>query len=155
MKQFKIKPEHYDAWGVTEDTSIVTEDEIARLAQSWGMNIDDLMEQVEEEEDTMKITTTERTVTDRHFNGFHQIVTEAPEKVERIEVIGSLDELLAYSRERDVLIRRSEATERLFPSWDGDARFAILANGEPVLYATRASEFGSARLTTVAHGVVE
>lgn len=103
----------------------------------------------------MKITTTERTYTDRHFNSFHQIVTEAPEKVTRIEVSGTLDELLAYSHERDVLIARTEATESLFPSWDEEARFAILANGEAVQFASRVPHFGSAYLTIVARGTVE
>ena len=103
----------------------------------------------------MKITTTERTYTDRHFNSFHQIVTEAPEKITRIEVSGTLDELLAYSHERDVLIARTEATESLFPSWDEDSRFAILSNGEAGQFADRASQYGSAYLTIVARGTVE
>lgn len=103
----------------------------------------------------MKITTTERTYSGYHINGFNQIVREEPEKYEKVEVSGTVDELIAYSHERDVLIRRTDATEFLFPSWDEDARFAILANGEAVIYATRASEFGSARLSTVANGTIE
>lgn len=47
MKTYNIKPEFLSAWGseTTEDT-IVTESEIQRLSNEWGVSVDDLMEQV-------------------------------------------------------------------------------------------------------------
>lgn len=50
MKTYKIKPEFLSAWGeeTTEET-IITEAEIERLSSEWGVSVDTLMEQVEEE----------------------------------------------------------------------------------------------------------
>ncbi len=47
MKTYNIKPEFLSAWGneTTED-AIVTEAEIQRLSNEWGVSVDDLMEQV-------------------------------------------------------------------------------------------------------------
>lgn len=47
MKVYNIKPEYLSAWGneTTEDTT-VTEAEILRLANEWGMDVEALMEQV-------------------------------------------------------------------------------------------------------------
>ena len=48
MKQYRIKPEYYDMWGVCEGNDIVTADEIDRLANEWETPVEALMEQVEE-----------------------------------------------------------------------------------------------------------
>ena len=47
-KYYRVKPEHYDAWGASEITHVVTEKEIKRLAAEWDKTKDELMEQVEE-----------------------------------------------------------------------------------------------------------
>lgn len=47
MKTYKIKPEFLSAWGseTTEDT-VITEAEVERLAREWGMDLEDLKEQL-------------------------------------------------------------------------------------------------------------
>lgn len=51
MKTYKIKPEFWSNWGseINEDSAMVNEEEIERLAYEWGVSVDDLMSQVEEE----------------------------------------------------------------------------------------------------------
>ena len=48
---YKIKPEFWSNWGseIDEDSAIVNEEEIKRLAFELGVSVDDLMGQVEEE----------------------------------------------------------------------------------------------------------
>jgi hypothetical protein len=51
-KQYRVKPEYYDAWygsaPTSEITGIVALNDITRLAAEWGMPVEELMEQVEE-----------------------------------------------------------------------------------------------------------
>ena len=58
MKTYRIMPEYLTLWGedTTEDTVITTE-EIERLAAEWGKPVEELMDQLtenEEEDHTMK-----------------------------------------------------------------------------------------------------
>lgn len=49
MKQYKIKPEHYDYWGIAdENDAVVDMTEIVRLAIEWDTTVAELIEQVEE-----------------------------------------------------------------------------------------------------------
>lgn len=49
MKQFMIKPEYYDYWGIADETDAVVDmAEIERLAIEWDTTVAELMEQVEE-----------------------------------------------------------------------------------------------------------
>lgn len=46
MKTYTIKPEFLSAWGSeTTENNIVTESEIQRLSNEWGVSVDNLMEQ--------------------------------------------------------------------------------------------------------------
>ncbi len=47
MKTYNIKPEFLSAWGSeTTEATTVTEPEIQRLSNEWGVSVDDLMAQV-------------------------------------------------------------------------------------------------------------
>ena len=49
MKQYRIKPEFWSAWGnEVDENSIVDENEVKRLSYEWGIPVDDLMEQLDE-----------------------------------------------------------------------------------------------------------
>ena len=49
MKQYRIKPEFWSAWGeAVDENTIIDTAEIERLAREWDMTVDALMEQVEE-----------------------------------------------------------------------------------------------------------
>lgn len=52
MKQYKVKAEFVDEWygGNDYTDELISEDEIKNLAADWGMSVDDLMDQVEEQE---------------------------------------------------------------------------------------------------------
>ena len=47
MKKYKIKSEYYDYWGADDSTSIVTYEEIERLAYEWDCSIEELLDQVD------------------------------------------------------------------------------------------------------------
>ncbi len=54
-KNYKVKAEYQDAWfgGLPTDeigAAVVSEEEIQRLACEWGMTVDELMDQVEEDD---------------------------------------------------------------------------------------------------------
>lgn len=58
MKQYKVKPEYWDKWygGMSADEigdAIVTEDEINRLSIEWGVDVFDLLAQVDVDENYM------------------------------------------------------------------------------------------------------
>ena len=51
---YRIRPECYDLWTDSTDygrDSLITADEVERLARDWAMPISKLMEQVEEAND--------------------------------------------------------------------------------------------------------
>jgi hypothetical protein len=47
MKTYTIKPEYVDLWGseISNDT-VITEDEVERLAEEWETPVDELLEQL-------------------------------------------------------------------------------------------------------------
>ena len=49
MTKYRIRPEYLDAWGATEETSLVTMSDIQLLAVGWGLSVADLLYQVTEE----------------------------------------------------------------------------------------------------------
>ncbi len=49
-KLYRILPEYYDLWGCTSDTCVITESDMLRLCEEWGITVDEAMEQLEEED---------------------------------------------------------------------------------------------------------
>jgi len=47
MKQYRIKDDRRESWGDGWE-SVVTEDEVRRLANEWGVSFDDLLDDLEE-----------------------------------------------------------------------------------------------------------
>ena len=47
---YRILPEYYDEWGCTSDTCVITESDMLRLCEEWGITVDEAMEQLEEED---------------------------------------------------------------------------------------------------------
>lgn len=47
MKQYRIKDNRRESWGDGWE-SVVTEDEVRRLAKEWGVSFDDLLDDLEE-----------------------------------------------------------------------------------------------------------
>jgi len=47
MKQYRIKDDRRERWGDGWE-SVVTEDEVRRLANEWGVSFDDLLDDLEE-----------------------------------------------------------------------------------------------------------
>jgi hypothetical protein len=49
MKTYHIKPDFLSEWGeeCNEDT-VITEDELRRLSEEWGIPVEELLDQLEE-----------------------------------------------------------------------------------------------------------
>ena len=77
----------------------------------------------------MKIERIPRVDIDMRLNSFGQFVTSYDDVVD-VTVTGSLAELLEYSKESSIYIRRCPEVEHLFESWDKDSRYVVISNGE-------------------------
>lgn len=84
----------------------------------------------------MEITKNKRTLVDNRINSFGQITTSF-DSVEDVIVTGTLAEIIEYSYHHQVYLDRSEKTEYLFREWDEDAKYVVICDGKPILYADR------------------
>ena len=80
----------------------------------------------------MKIEKKPRIGIDSRINSFGQIV-KSYENFEDVTVTGTLEEILEYSMEHPIYIRRSTNVESFFPAWDTDGKYVVIAN-RSVLY---------------------
>ena len=69
-------------------------------------------------------------------NTFGQ-TTMTETEYDEITITGTLGERMAYSSEAAVAVERGPETEHLFNEWDEDSRFAVIRNGEVVVYEKR------------------
>lgn len=49
-KLYRILPEYYDLWGCTSDTCVITESDMLRLCEEYGITVYEAMEELEEED---------------------------------------------------------------------------------------------------------
>ena len=103
----------------------------------------------------MKTIKSELTYGGYRTNSFGQLVQENPETYTATEIVGTLDEIIAYSMDREIYVRRSPVTEHLFPAWFSSAKFVVLYRGEASQFADDLKELGPAFRMRIDKGTVE
>lgn len=95
-----------------------------------------------------------KTRADHRLNSFGRIQSHY-EKVEHTTYTGTLGEMLELSETQCVYVKRSEATELLFRSWDDESKYAVVEKRTAQQFATVRAEIPGAGYYTPFFDVVE